>query len=496
MTTAANRRLLSLEQFHEATRLLGQRCVAYHPRLAQLTGRVTAGLMLSQALYWTRRLAVAEPERGGWFWKTRDDWRSETGLSRREQDTARDALKRLDLLQERRLGMPARNWYRIDLECLGRHLEPEGFAAWDWRNERALLQLLGRPYLFYRNLSDITGAATAALLMSNLLAQERALLKSGEALAGWRKYQFEHLLRHTGLTRHELDHARRLLRQITLLTERRVGLPPRVEWQVQLESLCARLAAENRRAGPIDTELRQPTLTSANPTTGEFPGNDPASWPVSQPLELREMAKQFAAIRQNDFAESCRQETRKRTDRADGNVPTIGAESATPDGRFSENTYVFMTTGLRTPPPTHARRPDTRETHAAPPGGRWFEDLVWPKTLRPEERESARRLLAPVSSQAQLLLDELAGQSWQHKRVDQPLNYLSVLARKAMTGDFIPTAAQREQARREAVRQSRDAVTKDSAEDVDETERAQQVRDGLANLRAFMTERIGPRWNR
>ncbi|MBK6742551.1 MAG: hypothetical protein IPG66_06040 [Hydrogenophilales bacterium] len=482
---------LGLNQLHEATVLLGQRCVAYHPKLAQLTGRVTAGLMLSQAIYWTRKLALAEPARLGWFWKTRDDWRSETGLSRREQDSARLALKQLELWQERRVGMPAKVWYRVDLDTLGRRLEPELFNVWDWRNERALLQLLGRPYLFYRSLSEITGAATAALLMSNLLAQERALLKTGEALAGWRRYQFDHLLRHTGLSRHELDHARRLLRQGALVAERRIGLPPRVEWQIRLEHLCALLAAGNSRPGADDTVLRQPITPTTEPTLGELSGNVPSSSLENQLLELRTMAIQTAGFRHADFAETSPLDLPNRTDWRSGNVPTVWADSVSPDGRFPENLYVFKTTGFKTPPPTPAASAEANQIQASSSGGRWFEDLIWPQSLRPEERESACRLLAPVASQAQLLLDELAGQALQHKRIDQPLNYLSVLARKAVAGEFIPTTAQRELARREAFRHERDAPATEPR--VGAADRRQHVRDGLATLRAFMAERMGSR---
>ncbi|MCP5135094.1 MAG: hypothetical protein H6976_16245 [Gammaproteobacteria bacterium] len=45
-----------------------------------LTGSVTAALMLSQALYWQRRTQHA----GGWWFKIRDEWTSETGMSRQK----------------------------------------------------------------------------------------------------------------------------------------------------------------------------------------------------------------------------------------------------------------------------------------------------------------------------------------------------------------------------------------------------------------------------
>ena len=45
-------------------------------------------------------------------------WTQETGLSRWEQETARRALRRAGLLEERRLGMPAKLWFRVCADVL------------------------------------------------------------------------------------------------------------------------------------------------------------------------------------------------------------------------------------------------------------------------------------------------------------------------------------------------------------------------------------------
>ena len=93
------------------------RPIAFHRCLAELTGSVTSGLMLSQALYWTPR--AKDPD--GWFWKTQDEWFEETMLSRKEQETARRRLKELgngSVWHEQLRGVPAKLFYRIDLEAL------------------------------------------------------------------------------------------------------------------------------------------------------------------------------------------------------------------------------------------------------------------------------------------------------------------------------------------------------------------------------------------
>lgn len=91
------------------------RPIAFHRCFIDLTGSVTAALFLSQAVYWQKRL----PEKpDDWWHKNRADWTDETGLSRREQETARQILKRLGILEEQRTGVPARLMYRVDQQKL------------------------------------------------------------------------------------------------------------------------------------------------------------------------------------------------------------------------------------------------------------------------------------------------------------------------------------------------------------------------------------------
>jgi hypothetical protein len=94
------------------------RPIAFHRCLAELAGSVNAGLMLSQALYWAKRTKAAD----GWFWKTAEEWQEETYLTRTEQATARKQLKRLSCWQEELRGVPAKLFYRVDLDELDRLL--------------------------------------------------------------------------------------------------------------------------------------------------------------------------------------------------------------------------------------------------------------------------------------------------------------------------------------------------------------------------------------
>ena len=84
--------------------------VTFHRCLVPVAGGVTAALMLSQAIWLTE---TVDPASDGWFMCSQEQWTQETGLTRWEQETARRALRRAGLLVERRLGMPAKLWFRV-----------------------------------------------------------------------------------------------------------------------------------------------------------------------------------------------------------------------------------------------------------------------------------------------------------------------------------------------------------------------------------------------
>jgi hypothetical protein len=104
------------------------RPIAYHRVFVSLTGSVTAAVMLSQMVYWQKRATRED----GWWHKGRDEWEEETGLTRREQETARAVLRDMGVLSEDLRGMPARLYFRIDAGRL-EHLIAEGgcvVASW------------------------------------------------------------------------------------------------------------------------------------------------------------------------------------------------------------------------------------------------------------------------------------------------------------------------------------------------------------------------------
>jgi hypothetical protein len=95
------------------------RPIAFHRAFVQLGIGINGALLLSQALYWSKRTKDADR----WLYKSIEEWGEETGMTRREIDTARFKLRKLGILLEKKQGVRCRIYYRIDepnlIGCLG-----------------------------------------------------------------------------------------------------------------------------------------------------------------------------------------------------------------------------------------------------------------------------------------------------------------------------------------------------------------------------------------
>jgi hypothetical protein len=83
------------------------RPIAFHRCLVDLTENVAGALLLSQAIYWQNRCESED----GWWWKTAEQWLEETGLHRKEFESARRSCS--EFLEHERRGIPAKCFYRV-----------------------------------------------------------------------------------------------------------------------------------------------------------------------------------------------------------------------------------------------------------------------------------------------------------------------------------------------------------------------------------------------
>jgi hypothetical protein len=99
--------------------LLPNRTVGYSPDLARAVGGATTGLFLSQLLFLSDK--GANPE--GWVYKSEAEMGKETGLSKREQQTARRKLLALGVIQIARKGFKFTYHFRVVWERLYQVIE-------------------------------------------------------------------------------------------------------------------------------------------------------------------------------------------------------------------------------------------------------------------------------------------------------------------------------------------------------------------------------------
>lgn len=107
----------------------GSRPIAYYPGLAKKVGGAKAAIMLSQLLYWSENRVVKE--RDGWLYKSVEEFEEETGLTKREQQTARNKLSSIGVIDIELKGIPRTWYYRVNFNELIEYL-----TASHWEQNR------------------------------------------------------------------------------------------------------------------------------------------------------------------------------------------------------------------------------------------------------------------------------------------------------------------------------------------------------------------------
>lgn len=433
--------------------------ITYFPSLTPVCGSYKAAAMLSVALAWTRNWLHRHPERDGWFWKTRDEWVQETGLSRREQEGARKTLVKRGLLREARRGMPARMHFRLDLDCLGALLAsgaPSRLATWDW-DDPQLRRLLGRPVALYRRLTWVAGSLSGGLLLSQLLIACRRDLALNQMADGWIRHFPQLVGRYCQLTRHEVDGARTRLAERGLLEARFTKtLPTHRVVRLSFERLIAALVGHESASlsHGANQALDKPAIQtgacrhpgdgqSAQQELDEAPDRDTANRPTSRHLSGNSPSgakpRPERVCGPSSRAGELQQEINPYPPPAPSPVITVGSSASGHENQSSGETV------------------EPKQTSEPP--------LVFSGTLLPAEQEIAHQWLADMPpALRQLLLDEHAGMV-RGREVRNPLGYLHTLIQAARAGRFVPTIAFRvaqareeAQARAEAQRQAREVL--------------------------------------
>lgn len=116
--------------------------------------------------------------------------------------------------------------------------KPCSIGATDVPDLEQFLRLIGQRYvLYYPSLARVTGSANAALMLGHMLYWSRKFLTKHPERSGWMWCTAADWTLATGLSRHEQDTARAVLRNTGCVEERLIGVPAKMHYRVDLERL-------------------------------------------------------------------------------------------------------------------------------------------------------------------------------------------------------------------------------------------------------------------
>lgn len=156
------------------------RPVAYYPRLRKLTGSTTATIFLCQFIYWTGKERAGD----GWIYKTSDEIEDETGLSYKEQMTARKNLRKAGILNEKYARIEHTIYFQINLDKLNQRWEalyeptfkqwPNDEGAYDQRSDGEMTngQMAKRPTVI--SLDELHRIPESTAESTNIAAENAA----------------------------------------------------------------------------------------------------------------------------------------------------------------------------------------------------------------------------------------------------------------------------------------------------------------------------------
>ncbi|MBN8411445.1 hypothetical protein [Halomonas litopenaei] len=225
----------------DVKKVLG-RVIAYNTSYAFLPGvSVPGAVFLSQAFYWGNN--PKSESREGWFYKKQrgyDSWEAETGLSLKQQVSARKALVGLGVLEEKRRDLPAKVWYRVNCERLQELQKYKGPS--DSEDEVSPLDInsiLGRLIAYYPDFTLLTGlSVTGAVFLSQAFYwadNDKAKEREGwfyKKQRGEDSWEYE-----TGLSPKQQANARKFLVELGILEEERKDVPAKVWYRINCENL-------------------------------------------------------------------------------------------------------------------------------------------------------------------------------------------------------------------------------------------------------------------
>lgn len=457
-----------------------QRTIAISSNVVRLVGDPKAAIWYSQLIYWTRT-GVDVLEHEGWIYKTRDEWEQETGLTRNEQESVRKHLVARVLLDEGRMGMPARLCYRVNLGALAQQVssliqqaaeESVQLSLLDFRENLSVVKtLLGHPLAFHRAWVEKFGLLNA-LFLSRLMQIDDWIRKSrserDKDQAIWISVQTTKWKQETGLSAGQQRYATEALSAVGILELASVVIP-RKKCFIRLNKTRLVEALNDAGFSIQDSVPAQQKSVCKNLPTGNAPKGEPdggflQSWSKHQ--YLLDLAGQNTTVCQSDIpgaAHQVGQIGELSTDFLDNHEADAENQrlvSADKSVGFEENHRLISanytrtrigikdykqqlqgalkTTAPKLSTPSDVVVVDSQKEQDSQ------DHLVWPASanLTFQQREAFRLKLQKLPQPfGQQVLDELQGNLAAGKEIRNPVGWLRTMIGLAEKGLFVPELA-------------------------------------------------------
>ena len=103
----------------------GTRAILYIKHFAEMTGSINAAILMSQLLYW-----YGKGSDKGWVYKTIEDMKDETGLSKGQQAKAIEIWKKADVLEiSYTKTIPPKRNFKVNVDILLKFLDIDDICA-------------------------------------------------------------------------------------------------------------------------------------------------------------------------------------------------------------------------------------------------------------------------------------------------------------------------------------------------------------------------------
>lgn len=431
--------------------LQGGRTIAIYKCLIRVTGSVKTAVFLSQLVYWTQRGADIISS-DGWIHKSVEQMYGETGLSKREQGTCKQKLLESGLIETRysrygfgkgRLELKIRPNELAKAVCAANGAETYEISLTDFRQPSNLffLRYFKERIAYHRDLVDLTGCIHSAIMLSFIMQQ--CIAKGSHSngndrwfvsfnIQGWQKYLF--------LPYKTQKTARNRLKAHDFIIEKHFFASRRIFTLLNGKAIWSALKNRSKQQERQENATKQGrnSIGMSSKDTGNKRANTEDTF--SDNTRYKKVNTVVPFWKSIGYKRENIHVTKRK-------IHTLQKSELT--GNKRENTR--STKGKILEYMDYSEFSEENNYNKNKQGVEVFDDLIYPKTWSQSMQTKSREIFTrfyPLADKerAQEILDEITGQT---KPVTSPLGLLTVLCRKAASGELICVFAPMVRERRE-----------------------------------------------